>query len=326
MIWVDHIAGRYYLTLGGSMSSYLDSGRTPTVGQWEHIAATYDGSVARFYVGGVEVASRRPPPASAARTPGGWAPTAARPTGFFDGLIDNVRVYDRALSAERDPDEHGVRDPARDDSADRDREDSGRRLERSQRRQPGNGDVQRADEGEHRSRRRRSSSRTRRTRSSPRPSRYNATTQKATLTPQSALAYGATYTATVKGGAGGVTDVAGNALAASVVWSFTTEASPPQLLVVTSTARPFGSYLGEILRNEGLNAFTTIDVSFLSPALLSGFDVVVLGETPLSPAQVSTLTGWVNGGGNLIAMRPDKQLAGLLGLTYAERRRARTPT
>ena len=34
-------------------------------------------------------------------------------------------------------------------------------------------------------------------------------------------------------------------------WSFTTEASPPQILVVTSTARPFGSYLGEILAQRG---------------------------------------------------------------------------
>ena len=37
------------------------------------------------------------------------------------------------------------------------------------------------------------------------------------------------------------------------------------------------------------------------------------------------LTSWVNAGGNLIAMRPDKQLAGLLGLTDAARR-SRTPT
>ncbi len=146
---------------------------------------------------------------------------------------------------------------------------------------------------------------------------YDSATMTAKLTPQSALAYGASYTATVKGGAGGVTDVAGNPLAANVSWSFTTEASPPQVLVVTSTARPFGAYLGEILRNEGLNAFTTIDVAFLSPALLSGFDVVVLGEAPLSPAQESTLIGWVNGGGNLVAMRPDKALAGLFGLTVA---------
>ena len=36
---------------------------------------------------------------------------------------------------------------------------------------------------------------------------------------------------------------------------------------------------------------------------------------PLTSAQVSMLTSWVNGGGRLIAMHPDKQLAGLLGLT-----------
>ena len=37
------------------------------------------------------------------------------------------------------------------------------------------------------------------------------------------------------------------------------------------------------------------------------------------PAQVTMLTDWVNAGGNLIAMRPDAQLAGLLGLTPAKR-------
>jgi hypothetical protein len=38
---------------------------------------------------------------------------------------------------------------------------------------------------------------------------------------------------------------------------------------------------------------------------------------PLSGAQVSMLSGYVSNGGNLIAMRPDKQLATLLGLTDA---------
>src|SRR5207248_4113638 len=42
-----------------------------------------------------------------------------------------------------------------------------------------------------------------------------------------------------------------------------------------------------------------------------------LGEVSLTPAQVTTFTDWVNAGGNLIAMKPDKQLAGLLGLTDA---------
>ena len=59
-------------------------------------------------------------------------------------------------------------------------------------------------------------------------------------------------------------------------------------------------------------------MSLVSPALLASYDVVVLGETPLSAAQVSTLSAWVNQGGNLIAMRPDKKLAALLGLTVTQ--------
>ena len=41
------------------------------------------------------------------------------------------------------------------------------------------------------------------------------------------------------------------------------------------------------------------------------------GKTPLTAAQVTTLSNWVYSGGKLIAMRPDKQLAGLLGLAAA---------
>ena len=146
---------------------------------------------------------------------------------------------------------------------------------------------------------------------------YDSTTNVATLAPQAALQYGATYTATVKGGAGGVTDYVGNALASDVSWSFTTEASPPPLLVVGSSANPFGMYQTEILRDEGVDAFTTLDASLLSSSVLSNFDVVLLGDTALSAGQVTTLTNWVNGGGKLIAMHPDKQLAGLLGLSDA---------
>ena len=52
MLWVDHIAGHHYLTLGGSLSSYLDSGQSPIAGQWQHLAATYDGTTARYYIDG----------------------------------------------------------------------------------------------------------------------------------------------------------------------------------------------------------------------------------------------------------------------------------
>src|SRR6185295_11654234 len=51
---------------------------------------------------------------------------------------------------------------------------------------------------------------------------YTAATRTATLTPTVALAGGTTYTATVKSGATGVKDVAGNALDADFIWTFTT--------------------------------------------------------------------------------------------------------
>ena len=53
---------------------------------------------------------------------------------------------------------------------------------------------------------------------------YDAPTKTATLTPSAALTASTGYTATVKGGTGGVKDVAGNLLAANVTWTFTTAA------------------------------------------------------------------------------------------------------
>jgi hypothetical protein len=86
------------------------------------------------------------------------------------------------------------------------------------------------------------------------------------------------------------------------------------ILVVTAGGDPFTSYYTEILRAEGLNEFSTVDVSGLSAQALSGASVVVLGARGLSGAQASLLSNWVQGGGKLIAMRPDASLTGLLGI------------
>lgn len=87
------------------------------------------------------------------------------------------------------------------------------------------------------------------------------------------------------------------------------------ILVITSPTSTFGSFYGEILRNEGLNEFAMADIGSVSAATLASHDVVVLAKATLTPAQVTMFTNWVNGGGNLIAMAPDAQLAPLLGLT-----------
>ena len=65
---------------------------------------------------------------------------------------------------------------------------------------------------------------------------YNAGTRTATVTPSAALANKTVYTVTIKGGASGVKDVAGNALASDYNWSFTTEVgdiTPPTISSVT---------------------------------------------------------------------------------------------
>ena len=154
---------------------------------------------------------------------------------------------------------------------------------------------------------------------------YGSTTQTATLTPSNSLQAAASYSATVKGGSGGVTDTAGNAMSADFAWTFKTTGSYGALgggpggpiLVVSGTANPFSRYYGEILVTEGLNEFSIADISSVSSTTLAQYDVVILGQIALTSSQVSMFTNWVNGGGKLIAMRPDKQLAGLLGLADA---------
>ncbi len=67
---------------------------------------------------------------------------------------------------------------------------------------------------------------------------YNALTNVATLTPSAALTGLATYTATVTVG---VKDLAGNALAAPKVWSFTTVSTDTTPPTVTATTPASGA-------------------------------------------------------------------------------------
>lgn len=89
------------------------------------------------------------------------------------------------------------------------------------------------------------------------------------------------------------------------------------ILVVTSSTAAFGKYYAEILRGEGLNAFAVADISTVSAASLAQYKVVILAKMSLTATQVTTLSNWVSGGGNLIAMQPDAQLLSLMGLTTA---------
>jgi hypothetical protein len=152
---------------------------------------------------------------------------------------------------------------------------------------------------------------------------YNAAKGQATFTPSANLTYGGQYTARLSAT---IADPAGTTLGSEYSWSFTvgsqlasdpTQGPGGPLLVITSTANKYSTYYAEILRAEGLNYFDVKDISTVDATTLNSYQAVVLAEMGLSQAQADMLGAWVNAGGNLVAMRPDDELASLLGLTDA---------
>ncbi|MCV9967615.1 Ig-like domain-containing protein [Pararhizobium sp. BT-229] len=145
---------------------------------------------------------------------------------------------------------------------------------------------------------------------------YDTWTRSAVLAPAMPLKSRTKYTATIAAGAG---DKAGNTLGTGQSWSFTTRRDLEHgfggpVLIVHSGALPFSKYYSEILRAEGIGSFESMDLSHVTAELLGRFNLVLLGEMPLSEAQAAMFSRWAYTGGDLIAMRPDKKLAGLLGL------------
>ena len=94
---------RMRIKAGGTTTTLADSSVNLATGQWYFAVATYDNSGAmKLYLDGVEIRSGTHSvtgPVDAGPT----VPVAIGANGtaerFFDGILDDVRVYDRALSA-----------------------------------------------------------------------------------------------------------------------------------------------------------------------------------------------------------------------------------
>jgi hypothetical protein len=82
---------------GGGSSTETATGTTPiAVGEWQHIAATWDGATIRIYYNG-QLEGEQPFPHTLATSDGElWI---GRYYSAFNGDIDEVRIYNRALSA-----------------------------------------------------------------------------------------------------------------------------------------------------------------------------------------------------------------------------------
>ncbi len=90
------------IRIGGATTTLVASSGDISTGQWHHAAMTYDGSTVRLYLDGVEVGST-PLSGTIDVDPTVDVFIGSQPTGagsrFFDGLIDDVRIVQRALSA-----------------------------------------------------------------------------------------------------------------------------------------------------------------------------------------------------------------------------------
>ena len=95
--------GGFYGGCANPNWQYFDSTRALPVNRWKHVAATYDGTWLRVYIDGRAAGAKR----VSGRTCASGEPLAVgaknNPTkglleAFWDGRLDEVRIYDRALS------------------------------------------------------------------------------------------------------------------------------------------------------------------------------------------------------------------------------------
>jgi hypothetical protein len=78
----------------------IDSTTVTAAGTWYHVVATYDGATMRLYINGVQEASASSTISMANTTlPLRIGTNTGSATNFYEGLVDEVAVYNAALSA-----------------------------------------------------------------------------------------------------------------------------------------------------------------------------------------------------------------------------------
>lgn len=122
---------------------------------------------------------------------------------------------------------------------------------------------------------------------------FNTQSKVATFTPSANLTANTTYTATINTQ---VKDIAGNALAANKVWSFTTAATPPppvQTMVNLGAAAAYGTFGGSAgMTNTGMLTIVNGDIGTIATATssITGFHDTsgdIYTETPANKGAVN---------------------------------------
>lgn len=97
--WQLELLASDVMSLSGGSPHYLEAATPFPRGTWHHVAGSWDGTTKRLYIDGlpvVEVAATVSYDGRALVL--GADRNAGNPVLFWDGALDDVRIYDRALS------------------------------------------------------------------------------------------------------------------------------------------------------------------------------------------------------------------------------------
>ena len=101
MLWIDN-AGHYALAVTSNSSNYLTTTASPTVGGWDYLVGTFDGTIVRLYLNGVQIGQKNFVGSFGSPTVafeiGRYAGLSAK---GFNGTIDDVALYGSPLSQQQ---------------------------------------------------------------------------------------------------------------------------------------------------------------------------------------------------------------------------------
>ena len=89
---------KFYIGSSGTYIASPDAGTGIWDGNWHHVVGTYDGAKVRLYVDGIQVGSGTEATVSIAYNDNNFYIGSYASGSYFNGLIDEVRIYNRALS------------------------------------------------------------------------------------------------------------------------------------------------------------------------------------------------------------------------------------
>jgi subtilisin family serine protease len=98
LLWID-TEGHYGLAVGRQPATYLPTAITPQPGRWEHVVGTWDGSVLRVFVNGVEAGSKPFAGDIGSTLRDFEIGKYGDPTQHLEGALDEAALYSRALDA-----------------------------------------------------------------------------------------------------------------------------------------------------------------------------------------------------------------------------------